>query len=428
MATVTQAQEILFKANALIDEVERIIVSGSAEEKGKIQEMMQDAEKMKAEAIYLKNIDQYRDELKTAASGITGGSTRKGSDFTDFGEYLRAVSAAMQYAPDKRLVKFRDASEAAAEGPNKSNVKDMTGQTGSGGGFLIPTENEAQMLAIAHENSIIRQRATRLPMTRRQLQIPVLDQTATTAGIPHWFGGMRAYWTEEASAKTASDATFRQVVLTAWKLVMFTRASDELLEDSAISLAAFLSSNMGFAGAIQWMEDYAFLQGTGVGQPLGIVNAPCTLSGTRAGANTVTYPDLTGMMRRFLPTGKGVWIISQSAMAQLLELAGPSGNPSYLWGSAVNGAPSSLLGLPVIWTEKLPALGTAGDVLLIDPTYYLVGDRQMTTIESTKFERWEYDVTSWRAVHRVDGQPWLSTHLTYADGTTQVSPFVRLAA
>ena len=85
-----------------------------------------------------------------------------------------------------------------------------------------------------------------------------------------------------------------------------------------------------------------------------------------------------------------------------------------------------LMGMPVTWTEKLPLLGTQGDILLADWRYYIIGDRQATTIESTKFDRWRFDQTSWRVVHRVDGQPWLSAPLTYADGATTVSPFVIL--
>jgi HK97 family phage major capsid protein len=81
-----------------------------------------------------------------------------------------------------------------------------------------------------------------------------------------------------------------------------------------------------------------------------------------------------------------------------------------------------------VWTEKVPRVGTTGDVVLADWRYYLLGDRQATTIESTKFDRWAYDETSWRVVHRVDGQPWLSAPLTYQDGTTQVSPFVVLSS
>jgi HK97 family phage major capsid protein len=122
-----------------------------------------------------------------------------------------------------------------------------------------------------------------------------------------------------------------------------------------------------------------------------------------------------------------VWFITQSAMADLIQLNGPAANPSYIWvPNAAEGVPGYLLGMPVVWTEKCPLIGTAGDVILADWRYYLIGDRQATTVESTQYDRWEYDETSWRAVHRVDGQPWLSLPLTYQDGTTQVSPFVIL--
>jgi len=87
-----------------------------------------------------------------------------------------------------------------------------------------------------------------------------------------------------------------------------------------------------------------------------------------------------------------------------------------------------LFGYPVIFTEKTPTIGNAGDVILADMRYYLIGDRQATTIESTPYVQWQYDLTSWRAVHRVDGQPWLSAPLTLQDGTLQVSPFVILGA
>lgn len=429
-------KDLIGQADALIDQATAILAKpdASAEEKAKVQPMIDDAKSLKERAVQMRDLEALRGEMKGYANPANGGAQFPGSSenqaktWKSWGEFLQKAAAARNQQPDDRLQRLVDKEELKAAQNSAAELKDMTGQTGSGGGFLIPMEFQASLQSVIAERSIVRPRATRIPMARRQIQIPVLDQTGTTAGLPHWYGGMRAYWTEEAAQKTASDATFRQVVLTAWKLVMFTRASDELLDDSAISLAAFLSGEMGFAGAISWMEDYAFLQGSGSGQPLGVLNSSATISAARGTAAHINFPDLTGMLKSFLPTGRGVWVISQSAMSEMLQLAGPTGNPSYIWGSAIQGAPSTLLGFPVIWTEKLPALGSAGDVLLADFNYYLIGDRQATTIESTKFERWEYDETSWRAVHRVDGRPWLNTYLTLQDGSTTVSPFVKLAA
>ena len=74
----------------------------------------------------------------------------------------------------------------------------------------------------------------------------------------------------------------------------------------------------------------------------------------------------------------------------------------------------------------MPNLGQPGDVLLADWKYYLIGDRQATTLASSTHFRFRSDLTAWRAVHRVDGKPWLSEPITLADGVDQISPFVIL--
>jgi len=275
----------------------------------------------------------------------------------------------------------------------------------------------------------VRSRATVIPMARRSLRIPVLDQTGTSSNAPNFFGGIQPTWTEEAALKDETDPSFRQIELVAHKLTCYTEVSDELVEDSVISFDAFLKGPLGFAGAIAWTEEYAFLQGTGAGMPLGVLNAGATITVNRQADGEFRLEDAAAMMENFLPGGisNAVWMMSQSAMSELLSMNGPAGNPSYVFVANASGAPQmTLFGIPIIFTEKLPVQGSTGDVLLADWTYYLVGDRKEVTIESTNIYKFKNDQTSWRAVHRVDGQPWLSQPLTLADGTSQVSPFVIL--
>jgi len=418
-------KERLAEAKRLREKVKELLENpeAPAEEKQHIPQMIEDAKRLMTEAGQLKNIIEAGVQAKVlehVAEQEKGDSPVGGSEFKAWGDFLYAVwEANTGRGVDQRLKAFRDETPKA--------TKQMSEATGAAGGFLVPVEFRAELMAALAEASIVRPRATVIRMTRRQLDIPVLDQTGTTAGIPHWFGGMQFYWSEEAGEKTLTDAEFRKIPLVAHKLIGYTRAGDELLDDAAISLADFLDGPLGFAGGVAWMEDYAFFQGTGAGQPLGVIGAGATLGIARAAANAVGYADLVNMLEAFLPTGKGLWCISQSAMSNLLTIQDPNG--AYVWQpNAREGMPTVLFGYPVAFTEKLPRVGTTGDVLLADWTYYLVGDRQATTIETTKFDRWRYDETSWRVVHRVDGQPWLSTPLTYQDGTTQVSPFVVLNA
>lgn len=419
------------KAKSNFEEAKRILRQGDAADpldKEKVEKLLEDGKKWNADALKLREIEEVMSDMEQVVEGKTGGYRPESSKgFKDWNEFLVAIAEhAVNGKRDERLVHFRERDPE----DSKTNRKDMAESVGASGGFLVPPDFQTQVMAVAGETSVVRPRATRIRMARRQVNIPVLDQTGTTTGIPHWFGGLRAYWQEEASLKTQSDPAWRSIELVAHKLIMYTRASDELVDDAAISLQDFLSGPLGFAGAIAWMEDYAFINGTGVGQPLGVINAPATITVNRVDQDNVIYDDLVNMIENFMPSGSGTWVISQSNLSTLLLMNGPTGNPSYIWGNAVNGAPSTLLGYPVIWSEKVPRLSTTsvGDVGLFDFKYYLIGDRLATTVESTKFDRWQYDQTSWRGVHRVDGQPWLSTPLTYQDGTTQVSPFVILGA
>jgi HK97 family phage major capsid protein len=428
-------QEKIGHANKLFADARAILENkeATAEDKAKVAPMLEDAKALRAEAVQLKEIIEHADESLKHVENKQGKDVetperKEKKPFKEWGEFLEAAFLANHKdarirREDTRLQWFEEEKAGGHE------TKDMVESVGASGGFLVPAEFLAQLQAAQAENAIVRRnRATIIRMRRRQIDIPVLNQTATTAGVPHWFGGMTFQWAEEATQKTQSDPSFRQVELVAHKLIGYTVASDELVADSAISLADFLSGPLGFAGGVAWMEDYAFLQGTGAGQPLGVINAGATITVARQAVGTpIQYLDLVNMLENFLPSARGVWVITQTGLSNLMTLQDPVGN--YVWQpNAREGVPQTVFGYPVYFTEKLPTVGNAGDVLLADFSYYLIGDRQATTVESTQYDQWRYDKTSWRVVHRVDGQPWLSAPLTLQDGTAQVSPFVILGA
>lgn len=429
-------KELLLKAQALYAQAKTLLLEGTdPDAMAKANALIAEAEDLKAKAGKLAEIEKMYNAVPDQISGFERrsdptppqGEERK-DRFADLSEWIETVADNyVRKANDPRLKIWNEVGDRALP---LINEKQMVENVGASGGFLVPTEFRAELMAIAAETGIVRPRANVIRMARRQLDIPVLDQTATTAGVPHWFGGMLFYWGEEAAEKTITNAKWRQVSLVAKKLIGYTRASDELVADSIISLDDFLRGPFGFAGGMAWMEDYAFLRGTGVGQPLGVINAPATISVARTATNPpVAFADLAAMRERFLPTANGVWVISQSLMDTIIQLAGPTGNASYIWQpNARDGIPGMLLGFPVIWSEKVPLAGSAGDIGLYDFNHYLIGDRQATTIDTSTHEFFRYDQASWRVVHRVDGRPWLSTPLTLADGTSQISPFVILGA
>ena len=334
-----------------------------------------------------------------------------------FADYLLCV----RHKDTKRITQVYGATKAG---------KDLTEGSGTAGGYTVPTQFLPQLLEVAAESAVVRPRAFKITMTSDTLQIPVLDQSdaPAAAGKTDFFGGVHAYWTEEGGTKTETEPDFNQIELRARKLAGYTQASDELLADSAIGLEQLLMRLFG--GIIGWREDYAFLRGTGAGQPLGVLNSAALVTVNRNTANNVNLDDVARMIRCFLPSSmngrKGVWLIHPWVLPEIVQLADAAANVVWI-PNARETLPMTLFGMPIITCEKLPTLGTTGDVLLADFSYYILGDRQQTAIAASEHYAFINDLITWRFVHRVDGQPWLRAPL-YIDTTNQVSPFVALHA
>jgi len=311
----------------------------------------------------------------------------------------------------------------------------MTGSSGALGGFLVPTEYLPNLYQVAGEQGIARPRSTIVPMNSRTMQVPYLNHFSTpTAGDSAFNGGLVARWTGEAATLNETEPDFKQLELTAHELSGYSKAANSLIEDSAIGIEQVLITIFG--KAIMFHEDYAFLRGDGVAKPLGIgsANNAAALSVSRNTATTFKFVDAVAMLAKFLPGysfQKSAWIIQQSVIGQLLTMVDAGNNnitltPTVLGGGATQTPLFQLLGIPVIPTEKLPALGTARDVLLANFEHYLIGDRKQVEIGYSEHAAFTNNQSTWRFVTRVDGQPWMKGAVTLADASTQVSPYVYL--
>lgn len=305
-------------------------------------------------------------------------------------------------------------------------VKDLSGAGGATGGYLVPEQFVATLLQAASESAVVRPRAYKQPMASRSVRIPALNQTtAPTAGDPSWYGGVHMHWTEEGGAKTETEPTFDQIELVAHELAGYTQASNAIMADSAEGLDALLRRLFG--QALAWQEDYWFLRGNGVGKPLGVMLSPALVTETRTGASHVVTTDINNMMSSFLPSsyGRGVWLVNPTVLPDLFDLKNAGNYPLWITNLAT-GAPGTIHGMPVIVTEKLPALGTSGDILLADLSYYVIGDRQQVQIDYSEHYAFINNTGTWRVSERVDGQPWIKGPIYMTDATNTLSPFVAL--
>ena len=366
-----------------------------------------------------------------------------GKNWNSFGEFLTKVHQyRLGYAslPDNRLV-FIDKSGNPTF-PTKDVPQDaasvqkvMTEGTDSAGGFLVPEEYRMEVQMLMLEKSVIRPNgATRFPMKTDTLNIPRVDDTSHTASV---FGGVIAYWTEEVGTKQASEPQWGNCKLTAHELSGVAVAGNNLLADNATALEAFIKR--AFAEAWAYYEDDAFINGTGVGQPLGILNSGALISVTRQANTNVRWVDFTNMWGRMLTTSRdnAIWLMNQELETQYLQMVSENAAPVATAGTTIivdpkmggtKSPPTKILGRPYFVTEKMAALGSAGDLGLFDLSYYIIGDRSKLAIDASTHVFFTTNKTAWRFTLRVDGQPWLQAPLTPKNGTNTVGPFIALSS
>ena len=300
----------------------------------------------------------------------------------------------------------------------------------SEGGFLIPEILRSELLRVSLETSVVRSRARVIPMETLRVPFPSIDSTSNVSSV---YGGIVGYWTAEGAALTASQANFGRVILDAKKLTAYTEVPNELISDSAISFQAFIDQI--FPEALGFYEDDAFLNGTGAGEPKGALNATAMISVTKETgqtAATIVWENIVKMYARMLPVSlnRAIWVASIDTFPQLATMAlsvGTGGSAIWLNNGQV-GPPMTILGRPVIFTEKSPALGNAGDIAFIDFGFYLIGDRQVMSAMSSPHFKFQNDQTAYRIIERVDGQPWLQNAITPRNNGATLSPFVQIAA
>jgi HK97 family phage major capsid protein len=313
----------------------------------------------------------------------------------------------------------------------------------SEGGFLVPENLRSEILMVALESAVIRPRARIIPMDSLRVPLPAIDDTSHATSV---YGGVVGYWTEEGAALTASQPSFSRFILEAKKLTAYTTIPNELLQDSVTPLDAWFS--MFFPRAISWFEDVAFISGTGVGEPQGLLNAPAAITVSKATANRVRFIDIAKMYSRMLPSSlnSAVWIANPDVIADLLQQAAtePGGTAVAppLWlqqmsstdtpGGGSDGYNYRLMGRPLIVSEKMPTMLSGnstvpGALTFVDLNYYLIGDRQTMQIASSDQFLFSSDLMAYRVIERLDGRFWLQSAIT-AEGQngSTLSPLVLL--
>lgn len=375
---------------------------------------------------------------------------RDAAETQDYGEHARAAKAEAERAagpPGAKLDRYPFAASWAAfltairdddkggSGPAKRAIRNaMSESTGSEGGFLVPWSLTEQVFAYLAE-AVIWPRAMVLTMGTYRVGLPLLDNPSQANGA-QGLGGVTFSVVPDGQPIPASNPRFGETVLDARKLAaLISPVPDELADDAAAAFSDLFGRIVGMG--LAWELDHLFFNGTGTGEPEGILNAPAGLKVTRANSGQApVHADVVAMLKAAHPASKKrlAWLMSEDVFDALLELyevigTAPSGQmippPNTLRFNTETGT-WELLGVPAEISDHQPAAGTTGDLVLADLSLYAIGNRELMTIDrSSKGSTFTAAASAYRVRTRVDGRYLPRSTYVLANGKT-VSPLVIL--
>ena len=255
----------------------------------------------------------------------------------------------------------------------------------AGGGYLVPEEYDSRLIQTLEEENIMRKLSTRIT-TSGEHKINIAATKPAAA------------WIEEGAALTFGDATFSQILLDAHKLHVAIKVTEELLFDNSFGLENYIIDQFG--KALANAEEDAFLNGTGVGQPLGLFadKGGGTVANTVTALTTDAAIGLVYALKR--PYRKNAsFIINDQLIAQLRTLK--DNNGAYMWQPALTaGEPDKFLGYDVYTSQYAPSNAIAFG----DYKYYNIGDRGTRSFKQLNELFAGNGMIGYVAKERVDGK------------------------
>jgi HK97 family phage major capsid protein len=344
--------------------------------------------------------------------------------FQNFGEFASAVRKGVTNPGniDQRLIQNASPSTYGSEG------------AGADGGFAVPPEWRSEIMKLVDGEDSLLGRCDQQTVSGNSITFPIDETTAWQTT-----GGILTYWDSEAAAMTQSKPSLKDLTLKLHRLTALVPVTEELLED-APAMAGYVVGKA--AEKLAFKVTDAIINGTGVGQPLGLMNAPCKVQVSKIGsqvAATFHAKNAVAMMAR-MPAqsfARSVWLINQDLVPSIMQMGFPvtDGTTSNVGAGALymgpgqlqNGSPyGSLLGRPIVVTEACQAAGTAGDVILADMSRYLAVVKGSVKTDTSIHLWFDQNVMAFRFVMRMNGQPWLSAAIARKNGSATLSHFITL--
>jgi len=414
---------------AAVNSEERVF---SAEEKEKYDAHLAKAEELQAAKADFEASEAKRASFKKpeARKGVSAPSARvevgepeftkdEKMGFNNTQDFFKAVvgeaKATGNVTGDERL------RYLGAAGSDEHRVTDNSSL-----GFLIPRGLMGGVLEVTPESDPTMGRTNKIPMSNSTIDINARTDKNHTSSVT---GGLTVSRTPETVAATSSKMKIEQITLKANELTGVSFVTNTLLNESPVSVAALLGNGFEQEFASKIFQEK--LSGSGTGEMEGIMNSNALVTVAKESAqtaDTIVFENIVKMYARLWGKNNGLWIANHNTLPQLADLGSDTVMKNIWMPSSVTGAPSTLFGLPIVFSEYTETLGDKGDIILCDWSQYLEGDFQtMQNASSTHVRFLEREQTFLFSMMN-DGRSHWKEALTPKKGADTLSPFVTLAA
>jgi HK97 family phage major capsid protein len=378
---------------------------------------------------------QTRSDRHTAMKSIwktlkSSGYQRCGATGSGFKSFKDFVLQGLE--DNGRTQGFRDNYKKHMD-PVFKTIQGMSESIGTDGGFGVIPEFNLKIHEHVYANNLFA-RTDGYTVSGNNMTFLANAETSRKTGFRA--GGLQAYWTGEGSSITPSKPTIREIQMKLQKLAVVVYLTDELLKDNAIALEQYVTRKV--SDEFAWMMGNSLFNGTGAGQPLGIINCPSLLViAAVGGQSTLTIVSgniITMQNRLFAPYMENAsWFVNQDTIQQLMQLTLATGTYSgqlvYMPPTGLAGLPYGTLGgRPVEPIEFAASLTTQGDITLADLGQIISitkGGIQQAVSMHVEFLT---DQMALRFTMRLNAQPWENSPITPANGTNTQSSFIQLAS
>ena len=310
--------------------------------------------------------------------------------FREFNE--QRAEARPQDDPEYRRAFFKWVTASDVRSLDQAELRVLSKASAGAGLNLVPTAFARELIDSLRDFGVMRQ-ISRIVTTDNgeALQVPSVTAHGT------------ASWTAENAAYTASDETFGQATLNAYKAATLIKVSEELLADSAFDLDGYIRQEFG--SRIGVLENTAYVAGDGTGKPTG-VTTQASAGVTAAGGAAVTADELVDLYHSLSPPyrANAVFVLKDGTIKLVRKLK--DADNQYLWQPGLQaGAPDMLLGKPVYADPDMPtAAVNAVSVLFGDFSYYWIRDVNGVAFQRLDELYAENGQIGFRAHHRTDGK------------------------